>query len=172
MLVVGGAIACVVLYAASPVVQNPLSVDALLGISRPVYWAKSLHFIADAPIFGHGTGSIRFLFEQSAEGQTGPMAEIVSNPFQETLAVGIQLGIIGIGALWTMWISHLRLFRTDSPANWIGCMIMLYIIVSSLADAELFDAHRGWLYVFGVGIAGGASLREWVAKDIEAVPAL
>ena len=32
-------------------------------------------------------------------------------------------------------------------------------VVSSLLNSHLFDFHEGWLYVLGVGIAGGMSLR-------------
>ena len=153
-----GVLACI-LYAAMPGVYSGFSVESWLGLSRPVYWWKSLRFIADAPIIGHGTGSIRALFELSAAGQTGKMAEIATNPFQETLAVGIQLGAIGIVALWAMWMSHLRLFRAQSLADWIGLVIVIYTIAASMSDSELFDAHRGWNYVFGIGIAGGTVLR-------------
>jgi O-antigen ligase len=154
-----GAIACAALYAVSPTFQTIVGSDALLGLSRPVYWPKSLRFIADAPLLGHGTGSIRSLFALAAKGQTGTLAEIATNPFQETLAVGIQLGLIGIAALWAMWISHLLLFRGDGPADWIGLVVVIYTVAASMSDSELFDAHRGWAYVFGVGIAGGAALR-------------
>jgi hypothetical protein len=154
-----GAIACAVLYAVSPAFRTLVSPDALLGLSRPIYWPKSLRFIADAPILGHGTGSIRSLFALAAKGQTGTLAEIATNPFQETLAVGIQLGLIGIAALWAMWLSHLLLFRGDSPADWIGLVVVVDTVAASMSDSELFDAHRGWTYVFGVGIAGGAALR-------------
>ena len=165
----GIVVACTVLYAASPAIQNRTVIEDLIGISRPVYWAKSVNFIAGAPILGHGTGSIFSLFARAATGHSGPMAEIVTNPFQETLSVGIQLGIIGIVALWAMWVSHLLLFRGKSPADWVGLVIVVYAIAASLSDSELFDAHRGWIYVFGVGIAGGAALRTRTAQHSAAL---
>jgi O-antigen ligase len=58
-----------------------------------------------------------------------------------------------------MWISHLLLFRGNSAADWIGLVVVVYTVAASMSDSELFDAHRGWTYVFGVGIAGGAALR-------------
>jgi O-antigen ligase len=155
-----GAISCAFAYLILAPIHNGFSVAELLGPSRPVYWSKSLHFIAEAPIIGHGTGSIGSLFAQSAKNQTGTMAEIATNPFQETLSIGIQLGIVGVVVIWTMWISHLRLFRGQSFADWIGLIIVIYAITGSLFDSEIFDSHRGWLYVFGVGVAGGAVLRK------------
>src|SRR5262249_10659370 len=38
---------------------------------RIEFWRKSIFFISEAPIFGHGTGEIRRLFGQSATGEAG-----------------------------------------------------------------------------------------------------
>jgi O-antigen ligase len=32
-------------------------------------------------------------------------------------------------------------------------------VVSSFLNSHLFDFHEGWMYVLGVGVAGGAVLR-------------
>jgi O-antigen ligase len=37
-------------------------------------------------------------------------------------------------------------------------------MVSSLLNSHLFDFHEGWMYVLGVGIAGGMSLKERKAE--------
>jgi O-antigen ligase len=156
-------ITCSLVYVASPSLRSHINAIELLGVSRPVYWSKSVQFVAEAPILGHGTGSIHSLFALTAKGQSGPMAEVATNPFQETLAIGIQLGIIGVAALWTMWISHLLLFRGQSLPAWIGSIIVVYLILGSMFDSQIFDAHRGWTYVFGVGVAGGVILRKRIS---------
>ena len=33
-------------------------------------------------------------------------------------------------------------------------------VVSSLLNSHLFDFHEGWIYVLGVGVAGGMALRQ------------
>jgi len=71
-------------------------------------------------VFGHGTGSIHALFEKSAVGQTGAAGVASTNPHNQTLAVAIQLGLVGVAVLWAMWIAHLLLFRGNSFAEWIG----------------------------------------------------
>jgi hypothetical protein len=38
-------------------------------------------------------------------------------------------------------------------------------VVSSLFNSHLFDFTQGWLYVIGVGIAGGMVLRELGAPN-------
>lgn len=161
-----GALACSLAYVVSPSIRSHINATDLFGISRPVFWSKSLQFIEEAPIFGHGTGSIGSLFAQSAQGQIGLMAQVTTNPYQETLSIGMQLGILGIAALWVMWISHLYLFRGQSLANWIGLVIVVHTVINSMSDSELFDAHRGWTYVFGVGIAGGVVLRRRINDRI------
>lgn len=125
---------------------------------RLEYWQKSLGFFADAPLTGHGTGSIQHLFEQAAVGQTGLAAEITKNPHNQTLSVAVQWGVAGIAALYAMWMVHLLLFRGQGLANWIGLLVVVQNLVSSLFNAHLFDFVEGWMYVLGVGVAGGMSL--------------
>ena len=125
---------------------------------RLEYWRKSLRFFADAPVFGNGTGSTKGLFERDAIGKTGLAIEVTRNPHNQTLNVAVQWGMIGIIVLYAMWLSHLLLFRGDGFANWVGLLVVVQNIASSLVNSHLFDFHEGWMYVLGVGIAGGMSL--------------
>lgn len=129
-----------------------------LGL-RLVFWQKSLRFISEAPIFGHGTGSIRGLFEEAAINQHGADAEVIGNPHNQTLNVAIQWGAIGVVLLYAMWLTHLLLFRGEGLAAWIGLMIVLQNVFTSLFNSHIFDFHEGWMYVLGVGVAGGMVLR-------------
>ena len=118
--------------------------NELTGIgSRLEYWRKSLGFVADAPVIGHGTGATRGLFEQAAVGKTGVQAEIVNNPHNQTLAVAVQWGTIGIIILYAMWIAHLLLFRGDGPAAWIGLLVVLQNFLTSMFNSHLFDFQEG-----------------------------
>jgi O-antigen ligase len=128
--------------------------------SRLIYWNKSLRFIADAPLLGHGTGATRGLFEQAAVGERGAHALVVSNPHNQTLNVAIQWGAIGVVLLYAMWLVHLSLFRGDGLPAWIGLLVVVQNIFTSLFNSHLFDFQEGWIYVLGVGIAGGMLLRE------------
>jgi O-antigen ligase len=40
-----------------------------------------------------------------------------------------------------------------------GVIVVVQNVVSSLFNSHLFDFHEGWIYVLGVGIAGGSALR-------------
>ncbi len=125
---------------------------------RLEYWQKSLRLSAEAPVIGHGTGSTRGLFEQAAVGQVGAAADVVGNPHNQTLNIAVQWGVVGVVALYTMWLAHLLLFRGEGLAAWIGLLIVVQNIFTSLFNSHLFDFHEGWMYVLGVGVAGGMVL--------------
>jgi O-antigen ligase len=126
---------------------------------------KSLAFIREAPLIGHGTGSIHALFETAAAGHTGAQGVASTNPHNQTFAVGIQLGLLGISVLWAMWIAHLLLFRGAGLAAWVGLLIVLQNVVGSIFNSHLFDFLQGWAYVVGVGVAGGMVLRARAGKS-------
>jgi len=110
-------------------------------------------------VLGHGTGSTRGLFEQAATGLKYLVeGQVVSNPHNQTLNVAIQWGAVGIAVLYAMWLVHLLLFRGDGLATWIGLMVVVQNIFTSLFNSHLFDFNEGWMYVLGVGIAGGMVL--------------
>jgi O-antigen ligase len=128
---------------------------------RLVYWQKSIGFIMEAPLAGHGTGSTRKLFERVA---TGPevlaAGQVIGNPHNQTLNVAVQWGAIGAVLLWAMWIAHLRLFRGEGLVAWIGLLVVVQNIFTSLFNSHIFDFHEGWMYVLGVGVAGGMMLKQ------------
>jgi O-antigen ligase len=128
---------------------------------RLEYWRKSLHFFADAPVIGHGTGSTLGLFKRAAAGAEDSYYatnQVIGNPHNQTLAVAIQWGTVGIILLYAMWLVHLLLFRGDGLASWIGLLLVVQNIFSSLFNSHIFDFHEGWMYVLGVGVAGGMTL--------------
>jgi O-antigen ligase len=133
---------------------------------------KSLTFVEAAPIIGHGTGSISEQFRLSETGHDSASSFRSQNPHNQIFAVAIQLGLIGTAILIAMWIAHLLLFTGGSGlVAWIGTIIVMQNIVSSLFNSHLFDFTSGWLYVIGVGVVGGMVLRQKdLGKDIPLVP--
>ena len=138
---------------------------------RLEFWKKSLTFFADAPLFGHGTGSSRGLFERAAVGKVGSAAEVLANPHNQTLNVAIQWGVTGMVVLYAMWLVHLLLFRGGDLAAWIGLMVVVQNMFTSLFNSHLFDFHEGWMYVLGVGVAGGMTLGARQRLHLSGVPA-
>jgi O-antigen ligase len=128
---------------------------------RLVYWQKSIGFIMEAPLAGHGTGSTRKLFERVATGPDVLAAGwVIDNPHNQTLNAAVQWGAIGVVLLWAMWIAHLRLFRGEGLVAWIGLLVVVQNIFTSLFNSHIFDFHEGWMYVLGVGVAGGMMLKQ------------
>ena len=127
---------------------------------RLAYWSQSIDWIREAPIIGHGTGSTRQLFGAAAIGKQGAWADKIANPHNQTLYVAIQWGLLGCVVLFAMWFFHLRLFMARAGlVAWIGAVVVIQNFTSSLFNSHLFDFAEGWLYVLGVGVAGGVMLR-------------
>jgi O-antigen ligase len=124
------------------------------------FLSKSLAFIATAPIIGHGTGSIPEEFRNASIGQSSASAVQSVNPHNQIFAVAIQIGLVGAAVLVAMWAAHAMLFRGAGCVAWIGLIVVVENVVASSVNSHLFDFSQGWLYVFGVGIAGGTVLRE------------
>ena len=122
---------------------------------RLEFWRISIQSIGEAPLFGHGTGTTKQLFDREAAGKSGDWAASINNPHNQTLYVAVQWGALGCIILYAMWYFHLLLFRETSFAAWIGLIVVVQNVVSSLFNSHLFDFHEGWMYVLGVGVAGG-----------------
>jgi O-antigen ligase len=124
---------------------------------RLEFWSRSLAFLHASPVIGTGTGSIRDTFRRNSP---DPAREIASNPHNQIFAVGIQLGAAGIAVLLAMWAAHLAFFAAvPGTVGWFGLTVVTQNIVSSLFNSHLMDFTQSWLYVLGVGIAGGMVLR-------------
>ena len=67
---------------------------------------------------------------------------------------------LGVILLYAMWLSHLLLFRGEGLAAWIGLMVVVQNVLTSLFNSHLVDFHEGWMYVLGVSVAGGMVLGE------------
>ena len=167
VVIVGGVLAAAA-WASSPYlrtrvttaiteVQTHTSGDLTAVGLRLDYWKMSLKFVAEAPLIGHGTGTIGNLFRRDARPASDPML-VSDNPHNQLLAVAIPLGLLGAVVLVALWIAHLALFGERSLIAWLGLTIVVQTVVGSLFNSFLFDFSHGWLYVLGVGIAGGVVL--------------
>jgi len=122
---------------------------------RAEFLRKSLSFVETAPLIGHGTGSIPQQFRNAAVGVGTASSEAPANPHNQLLAVAIQLGLLGAAVLIVMWIAHFMLFAGGGFAALVGLTVVAENFFSSLFNSHLFDSGEGWLYIFGVGVAGG-----------------
>jgi O-antigen ligase len=131
---------------------------------RVGFWKMSVTVIRDAPLLGHGTGSIKEMFARAAAADpTAPAG--ATNPHNQILATAIQLGLLGAVLVLAMWAAHFRMFLYPGPMAWVGLSAVAQNVVSSLFNSHLTDFSNGWLYVFGIGIAGGVMLRKQVGQS-------
>jgi O-antigen ligase len=167
LVLAGIAAAAILVWTGSPYLRGRVAHVAVeyreyQDINRPTstgqrlkYWTQAVGWIPEAPVIGHGTGSAKQLFESAADGKEGAWSQKISNPHNQTLFVAIQWGLLGVIALYAMWFFHFRLFRAEGVVAWIGLTVVVQNVFSSLLNSHLIDFHEGWLYVLGVGVAGG-----------------
>jgi O-antigen ligase len=143
--------------------RNP-TVESSAG-DRLSFWAMSLHAIDEAPLIGHGTGSIREVFRRQG-------SETANNTHNQIFAVAIQLGFVGFVVLIAMWAAHWQLFLGAGTVSWIGLVVVTQNFVSSLFNSHLFDFTQAMIYVFGVGIAGGMLKAPSSSKQLHGRPVM
>ncbi|MDQ8731318.1 O-antigen ligase family protein [Bradyrhizobium daqingense] len=122
---------------------------------RLEFWRKSIGFFIEKPWIGHGTGSVRDLFEIAAVGHTGASAEIIANPHNQTLSAAVQWGLLGVLVLYGMWGAHLRMFVGSGYISDLGLVVITQNIIGSVFNSHLSDFTEGWMYVLGVAALAG-----------------
>jgi O-antigen ligase len=130
---------------------------------RLEWWRKASGFVEQAPILGHGTGSINEMYRRSQTNDDNAGSVPAENPHQQLLAVAIQLGLVGAAVLIAMWVAHVALFWIPGPIGWAGLVVVVQQLVGSMFNSALFDFTEGWLYVLGVGVLGGVVRRQQFA---------
>jgi O-antigen ligase len=169
----GGAIiaAAAVVFIASPQIQKRIS-----GIVTEVqdyrtrqkitsagerfdFWTTALGIIEKAPAIGNGTGSVHESYVRASQ-ERGSRRPATTNPHNQTLTVAIQLGFLGTVLLFAMWLSHALLFRCGGLTGWVGLAVVAQNVIGSLFNNHLFDFTQAWIYMFGVGVAGGVALSQ------------
>jgi hypothetical protein len=51
------------------------------------------------------------------------------------------------------------MFRANGLIAWIGTIVVVQNVLSSMFNSHLFDFTEGWIYVAGVGAAAGSVSR-------------
>jgi Flp pilus assembly pilin Flp len=168
----GAVLVCVVLagvaWLSSPYLRHRLEASMAMRVAvnaeviepsstalRLAFWTASIDIIKQAPLLGHGTGTIRSQFQQYGTAHPGSLVEHASNPHQQVFAVAMQTGIVGVAVMFAMWLAHGLMFRGPGFAAWFGCVIVVQNVIGSMANSHLFDFTQGWTYAVCVGIAGG-----------------
>jgi hypothetical protein len=124
----------------------------LLNLSRP---CQTTSRAAPALYLNKHARRRHGLFDREAVGKAVTDQQIVANPHNQTLYFAIEWGVIGAILLYTMWITHFLMFTEKRWISWLGIIVVSQNILGSLFNAHLSDYVEGWIYVMGVGVAGG-----------------
>lgn len=126
--------------------------ETLSTAARLDFWSKAIGFVKEAPLLGHGTGSIKPLYQSLEATKPSPYGEATPDPHNQTLHVVLQVGIVGGLLLWAMWISHARLFWARDTVSIFGQAIVLQNVIGGLFNSHISAVTQGMLYCLAVGL--------------------
>jgi len=150
---------------------NKGSSEATLSTaSRLDFWSKAVEFIKEAPLFGHGTGSTKSLYQSLEATRPSPYGEAVPDPHNQFLAIAIQVGLLGGAILLVMWGVHFSMFIGRSFASAVGQAVVVQNFIGSLFNSHLSTVTQGMLYCLAVGLLGGIVQRAHRRKLIAERP--
>jgi O-antigen ligase len=125
-------------------------------------WRRSLEAIAEQPLTGHGVGS----WTQSVKRIEGADANKVfgdgasSNPHQEFLLWGVELGVGGILLLLLLVAALMQdALRFDTPVRRATLSVMAVMLVACLFNSSLYDALIGDFFCVSLGLLLALGIR-------------
>jgi O-antigen ligase len=136
------------LEGAEPLHENHENIST---VSRLYFWKQARVFITDAPVLGHGTGSIAGLYRGLDQSKT---FGDIPDPHNQFLHTTLQVGLVGGALLIAMWAAHLALFWGSGALRAMGLAIVVQNILGSLFNSHLSTVTQGMLYCLGVGLIG------------------
>jgi O-antigen ligase len=126
-------------------------------------WHRSLQALQDQPLVGHGVGS----WTPAVKKFEGPKADETfglnnySNPHQEYLLWGVELGIFGILLLVLLMACVIWDSRHFSQSYQRACLsILATVSVASLFNSIIFDDLIGDYLCISLGLLLAAGYRE------------
>ncbi len=125
-------------------------------------WRRSVQAIADAPLVGHGVGS----WTTTVKRLEGAKADAIfgtnpsSNPHQEYLLWGVELGLSGGVLLLLLLIGLVRdAFQFPAPIMRATVSVTSVMAVGCLFNSSLYDALIGDYFCITLGILLALGLR-------------
>lgn len=133
---------------------QPQNGETLSTGARIDFWTKAKEFVKQAPLIGHGTGSIQPLYQSLEATRPSPYGSATADPHNQTLHVLLQVGIGGAVLLWAMWLVHARLFLARDIASIFGQAVVLQNVIGGLFNSHISSVTNGMLYCLAVGLLG------------------
>lgn len=122
---------------------------------RLYFWKNSLEAMAQKPLAGAGAGSWtteynRIELQKNADFE---ILKVASNPHQEFLLWGVQLGVGGILLLVAFLGAAMKdLLKMEAPIARAGQSVLAALAVSCLFNSSLYDANIGSFFCLTLGV--------------------
>lgn len=122
---------------------------------RLAWWRTSVLAIAEKPWLGSGVGSWTFAYDRIETAKNPAHVPITqaSNPHQEFLLWGVQLGVGGIALLLAFLAGTAAdFYKMAPPVARAGGSVLAGFVVGGMFNASLWDAYIGDFFCVGLGV--------------------
>ncbi len=145
--ILGGVGACS--YALIPFVRTRIN-DMLSGNVRLLFWKDTWSMIHDAPVWGWGLGSYRWVYPAYQTFKDNARLRYAHN---ELLHFTAELGVLGVlllilAAGWLVW-RYIKAFKRDGEGSHIFAMTIMFGAALAALTHSFFDYN---LHVFSVNL--------------------
>lgn len=124
-----------------------------LGL-RMEFYRNSLSLLRDRPLLGHGTGGFPAAYADKVR-DSGMAA--TSNPHNEYLMIGVQVGIVGLACLVALFVVAWRLARSLPPLEChLARGLVITFAIGSLLNCLLLDHTEGLLFAWMAALVSSA----------------
>lgn len=116
------------------------------------WYLRSATLFGGSPILGYGAGGTRAAIAEQARAERLDPAFVTSNPHNQMMWFGLQLGAGGVILMLLLWVLHARSFVVGGTGAMIGFGLVAQNVVYGQLNSYLTDYTNGWTYVLLVGI--------------------
>jgi O-antigen ligase len=128
---------------------------------RLEFYSRSLELILHRPVAGYGVGSVRTEFERLVKNSDETSAPMASNPHNEFLLMGVQMGLIGVALfVWLLYAVYRDGRHLDRLERTAVYGYLFAFVLGSFANSLLLNFTEGSLFIFLTGILIAGRVRE------------
>jgi O-antigen ligase len=139
----------------SAYLAKPASAPTTSSGVRLYFWRTSIEAIAEKPLTGSGVGSWATEYNkiERLKNPDFKALDVGSNPHQEFLIWGVQLGVGGVLLLMAfLGAVALDLLKMEPSIARAGQSVLVALVVSCLFNASLYDAYIGDFFCLSLGV--------------------
>ena len=122
---------------------------------RLSFWKTSVEAIGQHPLAGTGLGSWAREYNRIDRVRDPAHVDlgVGSNPHQEFLLWGVQLGVVGVLLLFAFLLAVVQdLRKTPTPVARAGISVVAGLVLSCLLNSSLYDAYIGDFFCLALSV--------------------